>query len=69
MSQPNYFGSHHLTVSYIAMVQCVSCRVRVPIEVDTEDLRRLRASERLRRTCARCQEETEWQYLPLGVSR
>jgi hypothetical protein len=69
VSEPNYISSRHLTVSYIAMAQCVSCRVRVPIEVDTEDLRRLRAFQPLRRTCARCQEETEWQYLPLGVSR
>ena len=51
------------------MVQCLRCRVRVPIVVDTEDLRRLRAFKRLRRTCAVCQQETEWQYLPLGVSR
>jgi len=69
VAQPNYIHSSHLVVSYVAMVQCVRCRVRVPIEVDTEDLGRLRAFERLRRACARCQEETEWQYLPLGVSR
>jgi hypothetical protein len=43
--------------------------VRLPIEVNAEDLKRLRAFERLRRICAQCQGETEWQYLPLGVSR
>lgn len=51
------------------MVQCLRCRIRLPIEVDAEDLKRLRALERLRRTCARCQQDTEWLYLPMGVSR
>jgi hypothetical protein len=69
VSQPNYIRSHHLRISYVAMVQCLRCRRRVPIEVDSEDLRRLRAFERLRRPCGQCGEDTEWQYLPLGVSR
>jgi hypothetical protein len=41
----------------------------MPIEVDAEDLKRLRAFQRLRRTCAQCQQHTEWVYLPMGVSR
>lgn len=56
-------------MSYVAMVQCLRCRLRIPIEVSAEELERLRSAERLRRTCDQCQRETEWQYLPLGVSR
>lgn len=69
MSQPNFIRSRQLRVSYVAMVQCLRCRVRMPIEVDAEDLKRLRAFARLCRTCDRCQQDTEWVYLPMGVSR
>ena len=51
------------------MVQCLRCRKRVSIEVEEEELKRLRSNERLRRPCDQCLQETEWQYLPLGVSR
>jgi hypothetical protein len=51
------------------MVQCLRCRQRLPIEVDLEDLQQLRAFKMLRRACQHCAQETEWQYLPLGVSR
>ncbi|MBZ5565262.1 MAG: hypothetical protein LAP13_22935 [Acidobacteriia bacterium] len=69
MSQPNYIHSPVLKVSYVAMVQCLRCRTRVSVEVTAEELKRLRSSERLHRTCDQCGQETEWQYLPLGVSR
>jgi len=69
VSQPNFVRSRHLRISYVAMVQCLRCRGRMPIEVDAEDLKRLRAFQRLRRTCAQCQQHTEWVYLPMGVSR
>lgn len=69
MSQPNFVRSSKLKISYVAMVQCLRCRRRIPIEVDETELARLRASECLRRTCDQCFQETEWQYLPLGVSR
>ena len=58
-----------LKVSYVAMVQCLRCRRRIPIEVDLEELRQLRAFKRVARFCQQCDQETEWQYLPLGVSR
>ena len=51
------------------MVQCVRCRRRLPIEVNLEELQQLRAFKTLRRDCQHCGQETEWQYLPLGVSR
>ena len=69
MSQPNAYQSATLKMSYVAMVQCLRCRARVPLEVNAEELKRLRAYERLRRPCEQCRQETEWQYLPLGVSR
>jgi len=69
MSKPNYYHSTVLKVSYVAMVQCLRCRRRSPIEVSAEELKRLRNYERLRRGCEQCGEETDWQYLPLGVSR
>ncbi len=69
VSQPNYIHSPVLKVSYVAMVQCLRCRTRVSVEVTAEELRRLRASERLHRRCDQCGQETAWQYLPLGVSR
>lgn len=69
MSQPNYYHSRTLSISYVAMVQCLRCRMRTPVEVDADDLKSLRSFERLRRDCDQCREETEWQYLPLGVSR
>jgi hypothetical protein len=69
VSQPNFFQSNSLKVSYVAMVQCLRCRVRVPIEVSAPELKRLRSFERLCRPCDQCAQETEWQYLPLGVSR
>ncbi len=69
MSQPNYIHSPVLKVSYVAMVQCLRCRMRVSVEVTAEELKRLRSSERLHRACDQCAQETEWQYLPLGVSR
>jgi hypothetical protein len=58
-----------LKISYVATVQCLRCRLRIPIEVSAPELKRLRSFERLRRFCDHCAQETEWQYLPLGVSR
>jgi hypothetical protein len=69
VSQPNYIESPVLKVSYVAMVQCLRCRMRVSVEVTAEELKSLRSSETLHRTCDQCLQETEWQYLPLGVSR
>ncbi len=69
MSQPNFYRTKFLKVSYVAMVQCLRCRQRLPLEVDLSELQQLRAFKRLRRICPPCGQETEWQYLPLGVSR
>ncbi len=69
MSQRHVLRSKTLKLSYVAMVQCLRCWARISIEVDGEALNRLQSYERLRRACDRCQQETEWQYLPLGVSR
>ena len=69
VSQPNFHRTKSLKVSYVAMVQCLRCRRRIPIEVNLEELQQLRAFKRLVRFCQQCGQETEWQYLPLGVSR
>ena len=69
MSQPNLYTSETLTISYVAMVQCLRCRSRIPVEVNATELKALRSFQRLRRHCEQCSQETEWQYLPLGVSR
>jgi hypothetical protein len=69
VSQPNFYHTKSLTVSYVAMVQCLRCRQRIPIEVNLEELQQLRAFKRLVRFCQQCSQDTEWQYLPLGVSR
>ena len=67
--EPNLYQSDTLNISYVAMVQCLRCRMRIPVEVNADELRGLRSFERLRRHCEQCSQETEWQYLPLGVSR
>lgn len=69
VSKPNIYSGTALKVAYVAMVQCLRCRMRTPIEVDREELTNLRSFKRIRRSCAQCDQETEWQYLPLGVSR
>ena len=69
VSQPNFHHTKSLKVTYVAMVQCIQCRRRTPIEVNLEELRQLRAFQPLDRHCEQCGEETKWQYLPLGVSR
>ena len=69
VSQPNFYHTKSLKVSYVAMVQCLRCRRRTPIEVKLKELQQLRAFEPLARFCEQCGQETKWQYLPLGVSR
>ena len=69
VSQPNFYPTKSLKVTYVAMVQCLQCRRRIPIEVKLEELQQLRAFKPLVRACQQCRQETEWQYLPLGVSR
>jgi hypothetical protein len=69
VSQPNFYHTKSLEVSYVAMVQCLGCRRRIPIEVNLEGLQQLRAFKPLASFCEQCGQETKWQYLPLGVSR
>ena len=69
VSQPNFYHAKSLKVSYVAMVQCLRCRQRIPIEVNLEELQQLRAFKRLVRFCQQCGQDAEWHYLPLGVSR
>ena len=69
VSQPNFYHTKSLKVSYVALVQCLRCRRRTPIEVKLEELQQLRAFQPVARFCQQCGQETEWQYLPLGVSR
>ena len=69
VSQPNFYHTKSLKVSYVAMVQCLRCRRRTPIEVKLEELQQLRAFQPLARFCEQCAQETKWHYLPLGVSR
>ena len=68
VSQPNFYHTKSLKVTYVAMVQCLRCRRRIPIE-KLEELQQLRAFQPVARFCQQCGQETEWQYLPLGVSR
>jgi hypothetical protein len=69
VSQPNFYPTKSLKVTYVAMVQCLQCRRRIPIEVNLEEVQQLRAFMPLVRACQQCGQKTEWQYLPLGVSR
>ena len=69
VSQPNFYQTKSLKVSCVAMVWCLRCRRRTSIEVKLEELQQLRAFKRLVRFGQQCSQETEWQYLPLGVSR